>query len=101
MRTSFFKYYDFNWTKYSVSFLTEAMNFDTPKDSSSPIGLDWYTTEKKMTNHALNSLKIQAPDFRKKSDALLLCKICDNISNPCFDEGSLLILSASTSIFSF
>ena len=60
MRTSFFKYYDFNWTKYSVSFLTEAMNFDTPKDSSSPIGLDWYTTEKKMTNHALNSLKIQA-----------------------------------------
>ena len=87
---SFFNSYDSNWTKYSISFLTEEVNFDSPKDFSSPLDLEWYTTQMMITNYTLNSRNIQAPDFRMKSDALLLCKVCDNISNPCLNQGECI-----------
>jgi len=84
--TSFLYSFDYNLNNNSVSFLTETVNIDTPKDFSSPIYLEWYIEKNGLNTFESNSKKIQVPDFRKKSGALLLCKICDK-TNPCLNDG--------------
>ncbi|CAB9526338.1 peptidase C11, clostripain [Seminavis robusta] len=78
---NFFKYFFHGHAaNYSVSFLTEPMDAESYTDSSTPVGLQWFTA----SGH--NRLdENQSPT--NAVDTRLVCQICDSKSNPCLYDG--------------
>jgi hypothetical protein len=70
-------------TNLSVAFLSEPADFGTPKDDASPIGLSWYRSKSVVS--LIDGVKNNAPD--KSITTRLLCRICDDIENPCLYDG--------------
>ena len=74
------------WANYSVAFISEPVDFATPNDANSPLGLQFYIATAKKS---LQQLEVQAPDSLE-SGANLLCGICNNDTNPCLYDGVCL-----------
>lgn len=68
-----------HWSSYSVSFISEPMDVDTPKDSATPVGLQWFHAMPLVESQSV----IQQADTNRPSGAVLLCAICNNSTNPC------------------
>ncbi|KAL3927224.1 MAG: hypothetical protein SGBAC_013168, partial [Bacillariaceae sp.] len=72
------------WTNYTVSFLTGAVDVNTPEDSSDPSRLDWMEANPETVRG-----RVQGPNLQNNQiDLRLLCASCNNETNPCFYKGT-------------
>lgn len=69
------------WSMYTVDFVSEAVDVDTPWDSNDPASLNWFKPELQLED------EIQAVNKNSPIDAKLLCSYCDNETNPCNFNG--------------
>lgn len=76
---------------YSVGFISEAVDIDTPTDIATPLGLEWLSAQDKATGVT----GMQVPDKFWSVDAIFLCAVCDDIANPCKFEGMCLVAAGS------
>ncbi|CAB9527771.1 Inherit from bactNOG: outer membrane autotransporter barrel [Seminavis robusta] len=67
-----------HFSEYEVAFISEAVDVDTPKDAATPVGIKWF----KAVVHG-GQKGMQASDSNRPLDAVLLCSICEDSTNPC------------------
>ena len=89
------------WSNYTVLFISEAIDANTPSDATSPVGIRWYHAQNP-TQEVTSSQKtsLQTANTNRESNAILLCGICSE-SNPCLYgnsciDGSCLCSTGST-----
>ena len=68
---------------YSVSFISNPVDVDTPSDAATPIGVKWFGAQAQ----GISTVGIQAADPNRPSEAVLLCAVCNNITSPCQFDG--------------
>ena len=68
------------WSDYTILFMSDPVDVDTPTDSATPIGLRWYHAD----SRAEFTQGKQLARTNQLSGAILLCAICDDHHNPCF-----------------
>jgi hypothetical protein len=59
------------------------MDVDTPKDSFTPEGLEWYRIKTNL-DEEIDSNEI---DKTQRLQMAMLCAVCDNFRNRCFYDG--------------
>lgn len=64
-------------------FVTDAMDVDTPKDSFTPEGLEWYRIKTNL-DEAIDFNEI---DRTQPLETAMLCAVCDDFQNQCFYDG--------------
>jgi len=65
----------------NIEFITEPIKFDSPLDKVTPTNERWYSTR----GVEIKDLEIVLP-----LDIVMLCEICDEIANPCFNGNRCL-----------
>ena len=72
-----------HFSDYSVEYISNPVDVNTPSDAVTPIGVNWFGAQAR----GISMVGIQAVDPNRPSTAVLLCAVCDNITNPCFFNG--------------
>ena len=72
-----------HFSDYSVEYISNPVDVNTPSDAATPIGVNWFGAQAR----GISMVGIQAVDPNRPSTAVLLCAVCDNITNPCFFNG--------------
>ena len=71
------------WSNYTVGFLSVNVDLDSPESGlADPAGLSWFPALSQS-----GTKEIQAPDFTRPLETILLCTTCSNETNPCSFEG--------------
>ena len=66
-------------SSWTAEFISESLDFGTPKDAITPIGILWYGAKK--NSEAIGFFSIASSN---EQNAPLICTKCDNQTNPCF-----------------
>ena len=66
-----------------MEYISNPVDVNTPSDAVTPIGVNWFGAQAR----GISMVGIQAVDPNRPSTAVLLCAVCDNITNPCFFNG--------------
>ncbi|CAJ1947087.1 unnamed protein product [Cylindrotheca closterium] len=75
------------WSDYRVSFITGAIDINTPEDSTDPSRIDWLEANPPETDRG----RVQGPNLQNNQiDLRLLCSSCNNETNPCFYGGTCM-----------
>lgn len=64
-------------------FVTDAMDVDTPKDSFTPEGLEWY----RIKTNIDETIDFNEIDTTQPLYTAMLCAVCDDFQNQCFYSG--------------
>ena len=76
------KFHAFFWD-YSVKFISNPVDVDTPLDAATPIGVNWFGAQAQ----GVLPVGIQAADLNRPSKAVLLCTICHSTVYPSMFDG--------------
>lgn len=68
------------WSNFQAAFVSEAVDIATPRDSATPINVQWFETSVSVTEQTV----VASADESSVVQTILLCKNCNNITNPCF-----------------
>ena len=69
------------WSTYRVAFFSEPVLIDTPQDTLTPAGLNWFSA---IDDDDDNTKQV---DNDRQQSSVLICSLCNETSNPCFYEG--------------
>jgi len=92
------------WSDYTVGFLSEPVDTDTPEDAATPVGLRWMQAQTKQggtISKNKTAISIQSADQNRPSEAIFLCAVCSKVNNPCWfggfcnDDGSCTCTTGS------
>lgn len=73
------------WTNYTSSFITGAIDINTPEDTTDPSRIDWLEANPPETDAG----RVQGPNLQNNQiDLRLLCASCSIATNPCFYGGT-------------
>ena len=75
-------FHPFFWN-YSVKFISNPVDVDTPLDAATPIIVNWFGAQ----DQGVLTMGLQAADLNRPSKALLACTICDSTVYPCMFDG--------------
>lgn len=64
-------------------FVTDAMDVDTPKDSFTPEGLEWF----RIKTNVEEAIDFNEVDTTQPLETAMLCAVCDDFQNRCFYNG--------------
>lgn len=70
-----------HWMDFEVTFISEAVDLNTPLDGPEPTGIEWFRAKTPRKG-------LQSPDFNQGMNSVFLCAICDDDVNPCGIFGS-------------
>ena len=65
-----------------MEFYSAAVRVDSPEDSTSPEGLDWFFPKPKQLNR-----NVQGVDLASEAPFKFLCATCNDETNPCLHDG--------------
>lgn len=72
------------WSNYTTSFMTGAVDVNTPEDSADPSRLDWLEANPPGADRG----RVQGPNLQNnRIDMRLICSSCSNETNPCLYGG--------------
>ncbi len=69
------------WSNYKASFISGPITANTPDDTAEPISVGWYEATKELDNQT------QIANPKRESTTSLLCRKCNNETNPCYYSG--------------
>lgn len=74
------------WSNFTASFVTQPMDVGTEIDSAEPVQMYWYMARPKSTVHPRD---VQGVDRAVEAmSAVLLCSVCNDMSNICLNDGT-------------
>jgi len=71
------------YSKNKIAFTTEPVDALSPADSATPIEKQWF----RVKEASQKEIGIQPVDLTSPVSTLLLCSVCNNVSNPCLYDG--------------
>ena len=72
------------WSQYKVAFFSEPIVLNSPQDQMTPTGLNWFAATPEVKDEK------QEVEGNEKTPNIFICSPCDEVSNPCFNEGICL-----------
>lgn len=74
-------------SNYSVSFISAAVDVDSPDEDATPVGLQWFSSRGRVNKNATG---IQRVDETRRSSAVLICRCENNTASACQNDGTCL-----------
>jgi len=71
------------YSKNKIAFTTEPVDARSPEDSATPVEKQWF----RVKEASQKEMGIQSVDLTSPVRTLLLCSVCNNVSNPCLYDG--------------
>jgi len=82
-----------HFSDFQVAFISEPVDKDTPSDAVTPLAVEWFQADTKKSK-----MGIQIADANRALDMILLCSVCNDVTNPCRYDGSCVNGSCNCSV---